>query len=326
MKLLISVLLFLPFFILSADTSTKSQLLEFRNNAMDAIDSLHCRRQFKRYFKKKNPKAFIYVPRQKAKTAYCKLALKNLASDKGLKKVIEKCEKQKKKSKKNKFMTPCQVFARNNTLKLSRSDFGLKPMKKDIFYITERYDVSELKKVVKTGVDINQQNALGFTPLLIAINEKNLKHVEYLVSQGADFNIKNNKGNDALLMATKINHVEIFEYLLSHGADFTTTSPKTKKQAIHIAAQHGFLNIIDLLLNKGVDINKPTVNGESPLMLGIRSHYKPVVKFVIEKGADINAKDTSGKTPLDYARKFKNNRIIDYLIEKGAKSADELKM
>ena len=325
MKLLFSVMLFLPWYVLSA-TSSASELKEFRNNAMDVIDNPYCRGQFKRYLTKKSPKAFIYVPRKKDQTAYCKLALNKLASEKGLEKFIERCEKRRKKAKKNKFIASCQLFARDNELLKSRADFGLKPPKKDIFYITERYDVDELKVAINAGADINQQNEFGFTPLLIATKENNLEHVKYLISQGADFKIKNINGNDALILATKENNVDIFKYLLLQGADYNVTSPKTKRQAIHIAARQGFLNIMEILLNKGVDINKPSALGESPLMLAIQSHFKPVVKYVIERGADINAKDTSGKTPLDYARKYKNNRIIDYLIEKGAKSSDELKI
>lgn len=324
MKLFFLLLSFLPITLAFAETSNTAEFKQFRNTAMDAIDNPYCRSQFKRYLTKPNPKVFIYVPRQKERTAYCRLGLTKLAKEKNNKTVIERCERKRKKAKKNPFIASCKIFARDNTLLLTRADFGLEPLEKDIFYIAERYGVDALTKEVEAGTDINKQNALGFTPLLIATLENNFDQLKYLISKGADLNIKNNQGEDALILATKNNQVKTFEYLIEQGADINTVSDKNQRHAIHIAARGGFLNIIESLLNKGVDIDKATANGESPLMLAIQSHFKPVVKYVVEKGADINVKDASGITPLDYARKYKNNRIIDFLIQKGAKSATDL--
>ena len=324
MRLLFSLFLFLPIAFVSADTSTAKELVQFRNNAMDSLDNPYCRNHFKSYLKKKSPKVFLYVPRSKKRTAFCTYVALKTSVDDAAKMVMDRCEKKKKKSNKNKFTAPCQIFARNNTLLLSRTDFGLKPQTKDLFYVAERYGIDEVKELIETGVDINQKNDLGFTPLLIAVTENNLDIVKYLVSKNADLTLKNNKGFDALIIATKENHLEIFEYLLSKGADITTTDPRNKRQAIHIAAKLGYIGILDVLLNKGVNVNQATANQEMPLHLAVQSLYVPSVKYLVEKGADINAIDRSGKTPLDSARKFGTKRMVKFLIKKGAKSSDDL--
>ena len=330
MRLLFSLFLFLPMTFVSADTSSvnesssASELMKFRNNTMDVLDTPYCRTSFKSYLKKKTPKAFLYVPRSKERTAYCTYVALKTTVDDATKMVIDRCEKKRKKSKKNKFTAPCEILVSNHTLLKSRTDFGLKPHTKDLFYIAERYDVEDVKKVVETGGDINQKNDLGFTPLLIAVKENNLDIVKYLVSKGADLTLKNNRGFDALIIATNENHLEIVEYLLEKGADITTTDPRNKRQPIHIAAKLGYIGILDVLLNKGVDVNQATNNKEMPLHLAVQSLYVPAVKYLIEKGADINAIDRSGKSPLDRARKFGTKRMINYLIKQGAKSADSL--
>jgi len=320
--------LFLPITFVSADTTSvnenASDLLQFRNNTMDVLDTPYCRTSFKSYLKKKNPKAFLYVPRNKEKTAYCTYVALKTSVDDATKMVINRCEKKRKKSKKNPFTAPCQILTSNHTLHKSRTDFGLKPHAKDLFYIAERYGVDDVKKVLETGVDINQKNDSGFTPLLIAVTENNLDIVKYLVSKGADLTLKNNQGFNALIIATNENHVEIAEYLLEKGADITTTDPRNKRQAIHIAARLGYIGILDVLLKKGVDVNQATANKEMPLHLAVQSLYVPSVKYLVKKGADINAIDQSGKTPLDSARKFGTKRMITYLVKQGAKSADSL--
>lgn len=330
MKYLFSFFLFLPITFISADTakanegSSTPEVMQFRNNAMDVLDHHYCRKRFRSYLKQNNPKAFLYVLRKKENTAFCThVALKTSDAD-ASKMVIDRCEKKKKKSKKNKFTSPCRIFARNNTLLLSRADFGLKPQSKDLFYVVERYGVEEVKKAIDTGVDINQKNNNGFTPLLIAVKEYNLEIVKYLVSQGADFKLKNNDGFDALIIATHGNFKNIFEYLLSQGADITTTDPRNKRQPIHIASKAGYLGILEVILNKGVDVNQETINKEMPLHLAVQSLYLPTVKYLIERGANINAIDRSGKTPLDSARKFGTTKMSNYLVKKGAKSADSL--
>lgn len=158
----------------------------------------------------------------------------------------------------------------------------------------------------------------------IVIEEDNLEVVKYLISKGADLKLKNNDGDDALIIATKKGLHKVFVHLLSQGADLATTSPKTKRQPIHIAARYGDLGILDAIIDKGVDANQEAIYKEVPLHLAIKSLFLPSVKYLIEKGANINAKDKSGKTRLDITRKTSSRRIIDLLVKSGAKSADEL--
>lgn len=153
MKRLLPLLLCLSTAFVSAETSkdkpnesaSASELSQFRNNAMDAIDNPYCRTLFKRYLKKQNPKAFLYITRAKERTAYCTHVTRKTMND-ASKMVIARCEKKKKKSKKNKFTSPCRILASNHTLLLSRTDFGLKPHTKDLFMLLNVMVLMRLKK------------------------------------------------------------------------------------------------------------------------------------------------------------------------------------
>ena len=70
-----------------------------------------------------------------------------------------------------------------------------------------------------------------------------------------------------LIIATKENYADIFEYLLAEGADITTTDPRNGRQLIHIASRAGHIGMLEILLDKGVDINQETTNKELPLHL-----------------------------------------------------------
>jgi ankyrin repeat protein len=53
------------------------------------------------------------------------------------------------------------------------------------------------------------------------------------------------------------------------------------------------------LLLAGADVNAPSREGETPLMLAVRGNHPELVKTLIEKGADVDAAATvSGSTAL----------------------------
>ena len=77
----------------------------------------------------------------------------------------------------------------------------------------------EVKKCVYSGnYDINVQDDKGYTPLMYAITNHNLKMVEFLVEHGADINLCNNKGQSPLKIAYLYDSKDIAEYLLEKGA------------------------------------------------------------------------------------------------------------
>jgi ankyrin repeat protein len=80
-------------------------------------------------------------------------------------------------------------------------------------------------------------------------------------------------------------------------------SPEERKQttAVMFAAERGRLDIVELLVANGADINYANRNGLTALHAASYGNHLDVVKFLLEKGADINAIERKGKTPLYYA-------------------------
>ena len=77
----------------------------------------------------------------------------------------------------------------------------------------------EVKKCVYSkNYDINVQDDKGYTPLMYAIMNHNLKMIEFLVEHGADINLCNNKGQSPLKIAYLYDSKDIAEYLLEKGA------------------------------------------------------------------------------------------------------------
>ena len=156
-------------------------------------------------------------------------------------------------------------------------------------------DGFEMSRLLKSyGVppkDINAQNDMGWPPLVYTCRGDNGEHpnaVLRLLQLGADINVQNYKG----------------------------------KTGLHCAAKAGFLNVINLLMEKGATIDATDNNGETPLFEAIRSTIKDsekqraAVEVLLVEGADPNVKNRKGLTPLQVAQRMRRadaGKIVELL-------------
>jgi ankyrin repeat protein len=86
-----------------------------------------------------------------------------------------------------------------------------------------------------------------------------------------------------------------------------------------MASLEGNYDLVELLINKGANVNYICPLGWTALMIACINCHVKIIEFLIEKGANINAKTNDGFNPLMCAMINKNNEtLISYLIEKGA--------
>lgn len=118
-------------------------------------------------------------------------------------------------------------------------------------------------------------------------------------------------------------HPEEVIRLLGLGADIDARSSKGKS-ALHCAAKAGFLKVLDLLIEKGINIDATDNKGETPLFEAIRSTIKnreklhSAIESLLEKGANPNFKNNRGISPLEVAqqKRREDTEIIVSLLEK----------
>ncbi|MGA2332768.1 MAG: ankyrin repeat domain-containing protein [Syntrophales bacterium] len=96
---------------------------------------------------------------------------------------------------------------------------------------------------------------------------------------------------------------------------------KEKNRALCQASYEGHIKVVELLIDKGADLNaKCSIigNGGTSLIDSVWKGHSAVSKFLIDKGADINAKDAFGRTALFFALIRRNIEIAKILMDKGA--------
>jgi uncharacterized protein len=180
-------------------------------------------------------------------------------------------------------------------------------------------DARMVKALLGAGAQADKPNQDDETALMLAIKTGELPVVEMLIQAGANVNVRETFHNQTALMwaaAAPRNAGEMVKLLLSKGADFKpralysdwdsqiTSEPRAQYRpvggltALLYAARSGCYGCVDALLAAGDEINRPTPEGVTPLMLALDNDHNEVAKLLIERGANADLWDWWGRTPL----------------------------
>uniref|UniRef100_A0A1X7VV49 BRCT domain-containing protein n=1 Tax=Amphimedon queenslandica TaxID=400682 RepID=A0A1X7VV49_AMPQE len=117
-------------------------------------------------------------------------------------------------------------------------------------------------------VSDNKRNARGETRLQVAVIKGNYIKVKELLEGGADPNVTDNAGWTPL----------------------------------HEACNHGYEDIVELLISYGSLLNVPADNNDTPLHDAVMNNHTRIATILVENGANTSLRNSEGYTPLDLAR------------------------
>ena len=127
---------------------------------------------------------------------------------------------------------------------------------------------------------------------------------------------KNNKIEEAKKMIERANNLNIASELVNKGNNDGETP---LFQTSFILLYYGYLQMAELLLNNGAEVDKANIYGVTPLILASALGRLEVVNLLIEHQADVHLKNDDGKTALHYARREGYTAIEKALRKAGAK-------
>jgi ankyrin repeat protein len=152
-----------------------------------------------------------------------------------------------------------------------------------LVYAVRSNDLDSVKALLAAGADVNQVTGYGWSPLLVATQNRYYKLGAYLLDHGADVNLANKGAWTPLYLATDNRNIE--------GGDY----PVRKGDMDH-------LDFIKLLIDKGANVNARmkdstetrTVftnqwldeNGATPFLRASQSGDIVLMKLLLAHGAD----------------------------------------
>lgn len=176
---------------------------------------------------------------------------------------------------------------------------------------------------IAAGANIEATNAIGFTPLLFAVNSEAVDVVRELIDRGANVNfsvVENNdtRGRTALMNASNQGNKVLLKMLLDAGAD-PSAFERHGWSPIHYSARRGDIEALEIYQRHGVDLDLRSMNcecrGETPLMIAARFGNVATINKLIELGADPRAKDSYGENVYGWAKYFKQDEALEALSQ-----------
>lgn len=111
----------------------------------------------------------------------------------------------------------------------------------------------------------------------------------------------------------------VIRYYLEQGADCNVHFGENELTALMKASINGNKALVQLLIDKKVDLEARNSTGDTALMLACWNNYPEIAEMLINAGADVNAKNIKGRTALHIAAQKKlPSSLMQLLLQKGA--------
>jgi uncharacterized protein len=168
-------------------------------------------------------------------------------------------------------------------------------------------DAREVKALIDKGMSPNQKDPKGMPILMLAIQEKSMKTVDYLINaKGIDLNQTNITNETPLMFASLYGMLPEVKTLVNQKEVPVNRSGWTP---LHYACTNGHLDIALFLLDKGAAVDAPSPNETTPIMMAIRAGNIQLVRLLLDRGADIRIRNQQGYSAIDVAELFNQEEI-----------------
>ncbi len=132
----------------------------------------------------------------------------------------------------------------------------------ELFQAAEIGNLTRAEHSIATGANINARDALGRTPLFIAVLCAQSETATLLINRGADIDAQDFMGMSSL----------------------------------HAAAADGWAPLAQLLISRGADVNSRSGDGRTPLHLAAATGCSAIVTLLLKNGGNREALDNKGLT------------------------------
>jgi quinoprotein dehydrogenase-associated probable ABC transporter substrate-binding protein len=196
-----------------------------------------------------------------------------------------------------------------------------------IHLAAEQRDMDVIADLLDAGADIEARDSDGWTPLMHAAAQDNVPAIQLLASRKANVNATTPDGYTALAYALADGKFAAAEALVEVGASVTAPAGPEKLTPLMIVASQrpieqrmmaliegvGPLDIAQLLVTRGADVNATSTTGVTALMVAAVHNNPAMIGLLAQLGAKFSAKEAGGRTARELAELNRNQAALDIL-------------
>lgn len=213
------------------------------------------------------------------------------------------------------LMPSCDTPEKQKLRELSQA--GIRPSGRALVDAVAAGETRHVRLLLDVNVHTEQRDAMGHTPLRIAVKNDNPTIAIMLLEAGADPNAKSPDGAGILGVAVAKGDSPVVEKLIAAGAKADGLMPNGEA-ILPWAIRNGRLAFVRAMFAGGADPHQTDADGNSLLHLAINAGHRDLVTALITAGADAAATDPEGRGALALALKNGWKDILPTLAAAGA--------
>ncbi|HDZ19730.1 hypothetical protein LCGC14_0015750 [marine sediment metagenome] len=155
-----------------------------------------------------------------------------------------------------------------------------------------------MSEQLANGLDPNERNIAGLTPLHRAAIEGDIEAFNALLDAGARTREDAPKGECLLHLAAMGGNADIVAKILEKWPKDVYARTRDKTTPLMLAAKYASAEIVRLLIAADALVNAQHAGGGTPLHNAAFNHNRAATAALIEAGADVNVSSHDGVTPL----------------------------
>lgn len=161
---------------------------------------------------------------------------------------------------------------------------GQDPLSRELLEASYKGDISAVERALNQGANVNVQNYMGDTGLMLATKKEHLDIVKLFLDKKAYVNVRSFGGGTALVYAVVNQNKEIIELLLDARADVNVKINRTndeyyQKTPLFYAIATGDKEITELLLGAGADM-EVRFFGNTPLEMALKDRKIEIAQLI----------------------------------------------
>lgn len=170
----------------------------------------------------------------------------------------------------------------------------------DLVIAAEMNDGRSVQNLLKQGVDPNQPDSRGRKALFIAAREESQRALESLLGSPAiRLDDANAQGETPLMIAAIRGSLLAVQALVKRGAAVN----RPGWTPLHYACSGPDNGVAAFLIAQGAEVNARSENGTTPLMMAARYGNTDVIPLLLKAGAEPRAANEQELTAADFAER-----------------------
>ena len=162
---------------------------------------------------------------------------------------------------------------------------------------------------------ISQQQSL-MDEFIRDVKLNNVKGVKKALDAGMSPNVSDSRGNSVLSLAITEKSIDVAKLLINSPSIDLERPSLAGETPLMMASYNGLLDIVKYLVEqRSVEINHP---GWCALHYAATNGHEPIVRFLLDKGAYVDPESPNGTTALMMAARSGHINIVKLLLDRGA--------